>query len=122
MKVGDLIVYVPNHAVNIYDKGCEVGIIKSMNEQYIFANYYSFRSSLLQQTAQATPIRNIKPFPFLVGDMCYDVDCDGEIYSVVTIHGEYISVRYEDGEVYRRDYRMFRLSRQSKINRIVNNL
>jgi hypothetical protein len=24
MKVGDLIVYVPNHAVNIYDKGCEV--------------------------------------------------------------------------------------------------
>jgi hypothetical protein len=86
MKAGDLVVYVPSHATDIFDAACEVGVINSFNGSgnAAFVRYYL--NNILQSTSQATALVDLKPFPFKVGDQCTAWwNSNDTIYTVVEI-------------------------------------
>jgi len=59
VKIGDSVIYVPKHIqtqnmneFNFTNSLCEYGIIKSINERFIFVNYVI--NGIIQNTAKAT--------------------------------------------------------------------
>jgi hypothetical protein len=59
---GDKVLYVPMHAINQYIEfgthyDTEFGIVKSINEKYVFVNYT--RNGIVQETAQATDPKDL---------------------------------------------------------------
>ena len=59
-SVGDKVRYVPNHAHgDIRHKDCEIGVVTSLNDKYIFVKY---EKQHYESDGIATGYLNIKPF------------------------------------------------------------
>lgn len=123
MKPGDLVIYVPKHAEkDVYHKDCEVGVIKSMQEENAFVNYH--KHGLLQETAQRTSLYELVNFPFELDDEVVIFTKNGEYgavhYNVFKVSYEKVLIQYFQNSPYEYDYRELRLTRDMKLNKILN--
>jgi len=64
MKIGDSVIYIPKHIqkkdmtkFNFNSKGCEYGIISSVNDKFVFVRYV--KNGIPQNTAQATNLDDL---------------------------------------------------------------
>jgi hypothetical protein len=58
-KEGKNVVYIPPHAQgDINHKDCEIGVVSSVNEKFVYVKYV--RNSILQQTSQATNPKDLR--------------------------------------------------------------
>ncbi len=123
MKPDDLVIYVPRHANrDIYHKDCEVGVIKSMQEENAFVNYY--KHGMLQETAQRTSLAELVNFPFEENDEVVIFSKNGEYgaihYNVFKVNYDKVSIQYFHNSPSEYDYRELRLTRDMKLNKILN--
>jgi hypothetical protein len=119
MKPGDSVIYVPRHSnKDTYHKDCEVGVVKSMQEENAFVNYH--KNGMLQETAQRTSLDELVHFPFEIGDEVKIFKENSFItYNVFSVNGECVSIQYNQNSPTEYNYRELRLTRDTKLNKVL---